>query len=290
MHMKTEKDFSIDLLRHMVLNSIRGYKTKFGNEYGDIVFAIDNKKCWRKQVFQHYKAKRVDDKEKSTVDWDLIYKNLDIIVDEFIEYLPYKVLKIDECEGDDIIAVLTQKFSSTEKILIISTDDDFVQLQKYGNVKQYSPTKKVYINSDDPLIDLKTKILRGDKGDGVPNVLSLDNSFVDGIRQKKLSEEKVNLWVRQELSVFCNTNELQRNYARNKMLIDFDEIQKDVDHILKLKQDRVISKSLEQTIYVTNSSPNDVYAAFDSESRGLIEAKESGCYTTKITLYKGERI
>lgn len=224
MHMKTEKDFSIDLLRHMVLNSIRGYKTKFGNEYGDIVFAIDNKKCWRKQVFQHYKAKRVDDKEKSTVDWDLIYKNLDIIVDEFIEYLPYKVLKIDECEGDDIIAVLTQKFSSSEKILIISTDDDFIQLQKYGNVKQYSPTKKVYINSNQPLIDLKTKILRGDKGDGVPNVLSLDNSFVDGIRQKNLSEEKVNLWVRQEISVFCNTNELQRNYARNKMLIDFDEI------------------------------------------------------------------
>lgn len=224
MHMKTEKDFSIDLLRHMVLNSIRGYKTKFGNEYGDIVFAIDNKKCWRKQVFQHYKSKRRDDKEKSTIDWDLIYKNLDIIVDEFIEYLPYKVLKIDECEGDDIIAVLTQKFSSSEKILIISTDDDFIQLQKYGNVKQYSPTKKVYINSNQPLIDLKTKILRGDKGDGVPNVLSLDNSFVDGIRQKNLSEEKVNLWVRQEISVFCNTNELQRNYARNKMLIDFDEI------------------------------------------------------------------
>lgn len=221
------KSIDIDLLRHMILNSIRGYISKNRAIYGsEIVIAIDSRNSWRKMTFPLYKANRKSKKDESDIDWDDIYVALNTIKEELIENSHYKVIQLDECEADDIIAILTKLYSPHQKILIVSGDGDFYQLQQYTNVHQYSPTQKknIVLTKQDAAIALKHKIICGDKGDGIPNFLSRDNSFVDNIRQKPITKKNLEIWLNCSDNSFCITEEMKRNWARNKMLIDFDEI------------------------------------------------------------------
>jgi 5'-3' exonuclease len=133
------------------------------------------------------------------------------------------VLDVDACEADDIIGVLAAKFSSTQKIMILSSDKDFAQLQRYPNVEQFSPILKKTIKEPLPLVQLKQLIIRGDKSDGIPNILTQDNVFVDGGRQRPITEVKIITWLNQPPKEFCN-EEMLRNYARNEMLIDLTKI------------------------------------------------------------------
>jgi len=212
------------LVRHMILNTIRTYVKKFKDSYGpEIVIACDNKNYWRREIFSHYKAGRKKAREASGHDWNTIFECLNKIRDELKKYSPYKVVEVDTCEADDIIATLVQKYSSTQKIMILSSDKDFAQLQRFPNVEQYSPILKKYIKEPLPLVQLKQMVIRGDKGDGIPNILSADDVFVAGGRQKPITESKIIKWLNQEPKEFCNEDML-RNYNRNQMLIDLSNI------------------------------------------------------------------
>ena len=213
------------LVRHMILNSLRTYVKKFKSSHGpEVVIACDNKKYWRRDIFPHYKASRKKMREASGHDWATIFDCLGKIKQELKDYSPYKVIDVDTAEADDIIAVLAMKHSASEKVMILSSDKDFAQLQKYPNVEQYSPILKKYIKEPLPAAQLKQLVIRGDKGDGIPNILSPDNSFVDGIRQKPITEAKILTWMNQPPADFCTTEEMKRNYARNEMLIDLTKI------------------------------------------------------------------
>jgi 5'-3' exonuclease len=136
---------------------------------------------------------------------------------------PYKVLDVDGAEADDIIGVLVQKYSANEKVMILSSDKDFAQLQRYPNVEQYSPILKKYIKEPFPLVQLKQLIIRGDKSDGIPNILSADNVFVEGVRQKPITEVKIIKWLNQEPKEFCS-DDMLRNFSRNEIMIDLTKI------------------------------------------------------------------
>lgn len=210
-----------DLVRHMVLNSLRAHKVKFSAEYGEMVIACDDKNYWRKQVYPYYKANRKKEREASELDWNTLFESLNNIRQELKDYFPYKVIQIDHAEADDIIAVLVKEYHSQGKTLILSGDKDFGQLQKYPNVTQYSPVLKKYISCNNPDLFLKEHILKGDSSDGVPNFLSEDNVFVMGIRQSPVTSKKLAVWVLQEPEQFCNEAML-RNYKRNQRLIDLE--------------------------------------------------------------------
>ena len=167
-----------DLIRHMVLNIIRTHVKNFKGEYGEVVLCCDNRKYWRKDFFPFYKANRKKTREKSDLDWHLIFDMLAKFKQELRETFPYKVIDVEGAEADDIIGTLVPIYSQHEKVLIISSDSDFHQLQQYGNVKQYNPSQKKFVKSENPLMDLKEKIIRGDKGDGIPNVFSPSDCFV----------------------------------------------------------------------------------------------------------------
>lgn len=217
-----------DLLRHMILNSLRSYNVKFKNEYGEMIIACDGYRYWRREKFPYYKANRKKDREQSELDWNTIFESLNRVREELKEFFPYRVIHIDVAEADDVIATLCQKYgNSSEKILIVSGDKDFRQLQSYINVKQYDPVNKKYIEENNPERYLKEHIMKGDRGDGVPNFLSPDNSFVLNIRQKPLRSAKVDIWVDQDPAEFCD-DEMLRGYMRNKMLVDLSEIPSDV--------------------------------------------------------------
>ena len=212
------------LVRHMILNTIRTYVKKFKESHGpEVVIACDNKNYWRREIYPHYKSNRKKARDASGHDWNTIFECLNKIRDELRDHSPYKVISVDTCEADDVIATLVQKYSSTQKIMILSSDKDFAQLQRYTNVEQYSPILKKYIKEPLPLLQLKQLIIRGDKGDGIPNILSADDVFVSGGRQKPITEAKIIGWMNQEAKDFCN-EEMFRNFSRNEMLIDLMKI------------------------------------------------------------------
>ena len=216
----TNTEIEEELLRHMILNSIRSYNQKFKNEYGEMIIACDASNNWRRQIFPYYKANRRKNREKSELNWTHIFDTLSKVREELKEYFPYRVIQIDGAEADDIIGTLVDKFGNTsEKILIMSGDKDFVQLQRYMNVKQYDPVQKRWRITNDPDRFVKEHIMRGDPGDGVPNFLSADNTFVVGTRQKPLSQKKMDAWIHMDPREFCDENML-RGYMRNQQLVD----------------------------------------------------------------------
>ena len=197
------------------------YRTQFKEKYGELIICCDNKNYWRKQRFPYYKAGRKKTREKSDLDWNSIFESLNRIKDELSETFPYKTLEVESTEADDIIAILVKHNSQENPILILSSDKDFVQLQKYPNVAQYSPIQKKYIRNDNPQQFIKELIMRGDRSDGVPNFLSKDDTFMNGGRQRPLIKRRINEWLGMKPEEFC-TEEMLRNYKRNEELIDLD--------------------------------------------------------------------
>ena len=226
MHLNITKRDSVEpgMVRHMILNSLRNYRQMISEEYGEFIICYDSKHYWRRDVFPEYKAGRKKSRETSSHDWDDIFNFLNAFKQEMIDYMPYKVLEVYGAEADDIIATLCHEFEYDHgKTLILSGDKDFIQLQKYKNVTQYSPITKKFIGGDDPQRFLAEHILRGDSSDGIPNVLSPDNTFVDGLRQRPLSKRKVATWIDNEIEDSLPNDEALRNYQRNEKLIDLSK-------------------------------------------------------------------
>ena len=234
LNMTKTKEPDENMVRHMILNSIRMYRTMFSDEYGEIILTYDSKHYWRRDFFPQYKSNRKKGREADNKDWDAIFEVLNKIKSEIKENLPYKFLEIYGAEADDIIATIckytqTEKDrSKNEKVMIISGDKDFIQLQKYLNVKQYSPILKKLVNGSNPETYIKEHILKGDTSDGVPNVLSPDNTFTDGLRQRPLGKKKIEAWLNMDINDF--KDEVKRNYQRNEKLIDLSKIPNELEN------------------------------------------------------------
>lgn len=224
----TNAEIEEDLLRHMILNSIRSYNVKFRNEYGEMIIACDAGNNWRKQVFPYYKANRKKSREKSEINWTAVFDTLNKVREELKEFFPYRVIQVDTAEADDIIGTLVQEYGNTsEKILILSGDKDFMQLQSYINVKQFDPAQKRWKSTNDPDRFIKEHIMRGDTGDGVPNFLSSDDTFVVGARQKPISKKKIEAWIHIDPKEFCD-DKMLRGYLRNQQLVDLNFIPENI--------------------------------------------------------------
>ena len=222
-HIIVNKATDEDLIRHSILNSIRMYRSKFHKEYGEVVIAVDGSNNWRRGAFPQYKAARRKDRGESTFDWGEAFRILDMVRSEIQENFPYKVVHEEGCEADDVIGTLvqrTQEFGNYEPVMIISADGDFKQLQQYDNVKQFSPLLKKFVTEDHPRLHLAEKIIKGDKGDGVPNILSDDNVFVEGLRQTPVSKKKITEVLNYLDAPNSEVPSWYRNYQRNELLID----------------------------------------------------------------------
>lgn len=229
-----------NLIRHVTLSTIKSYKKKYGKEYGDIVIACDGRKYWRKEVFEHYKANRKKNRDASDLDWKLIFDTLSEMREDLIKYFPYKVVHVDRAEADDVIGVLTKYLQENEltqvglveeaqKVLILSSDKDFKQLQLEYDVKQWSPMVKKFITASKTEIKewMNEHIAKGDSGDGIPNVLSNDDVFVVGERQKSVSAKRLEEF--KELGRdACRSDEERSRWDRNIRMVDFSYIPKDV--------------------------------------------------------------
>jgi hypothetical protein len=235
---RTDVEIRKDLIRHMIINAIRSYKVKFGAEFGEMVIACDNRHYWRKDKFPYYKASRKKARQDSGFDWKLIFDTLSEIRAELTAFFPYQVIDIEGAEADDVIAVLAQWTQDNaliqegldevpQPVLILSGDHDFIQLQKFKNVQQFSPIHKKWVKPDSTISSyLMEHIVKGDKGDGIPNILSEDDTFVTDKRQKPVTAKKLEAWQQLSLDDFHNhvDVDIARNFQRNRYLIDFEYI------------------------------------------------------------------
>lgn len=229
------QDIEEGLIRHMILNRIRMYNLKFREEYGQTVIACDGG-SWRKKAYENYKAGRKKSRDESPLDWSEFFRLINLVRDELKESMPYPVIRVDDAEADDVIAVLvekTQEFGKDEPVMIVSADKDFLQLHRYANVKQFSPMKRELIKVDDPNYYRFEHICKGDSSDGVPNILSPDNTFVDGIRQTPMRTKKIQEWYesRDNLESVMDQETL-RNFQRNQKVIDLAYIPDEISEAI----------------------------------------------------------
>ena len=257
----------IDMVRHMILNSIRMYRQKF-KQYGEVVIVADNGGNWRKEVYPQYKIKRSSGREESKIDWDVAFTNINAIYDEIGENFPYKTIKQWGCEADDTIAEIvkwTQEFGNYEEVMIVSSDKDFKQLHKFPNVHQFSAITKKLIKVDNPRLTQLEHFITGDAGDGVPNCLSPDNTFADGIKQNTLTAKKKAMLMEDPRAL---GDEVYRNYLRNKKMIDLTETSECPENTKKdiinnfILQDKSKNKSKVMNFFIKN------------KCRGLLEVIE----------------
>ena len=250
---KITNDISESLVRHIVLNTLRSYSKKYGNEYGKLIVCVDGKNTWRKSIFPPYKASRKKSRKESPVDWNELFSIMNTIQIELSSFLPYPVIQLERAEADDVIGVLVNKSAKDDKkTLIISSDKDFGQLQKYENITQYSPLKDSFIKIDNPQEFLFEHIIKGDSGDGVPNIFSNDDVFVvEGARQTPATKKKIEAWMtylysnRKDDKKIIN-DETERNFARNQMLIDLSQTPDDIaQNILLILEEE--TKRIEET-------------------------------------------
>lgn len=243
-----------NILRHCILSTLKSYKKKYGKEYGELVICCDGRNYWRKSVFPHYKANRKKKREASDLDWKAIFDAMSTIRDELIENFRYKVINIDECEGDDIIAILaknTENFGNHEPVLIISSDGDFKQLHQIGShVKQWSPIMKKYLKYTEKEIEeyIVEHIVKGDSGDGIPNIVSPDDIFVSEGRQGKITAKRLHEFFEKGRDA-CRTDLEKIRWDRNRRLVNFDEIP---DYIAE----RILNS---YNTYVVKGSKNKIF-------------------------------
>lgn len=238
----TNIEFSSSLFKHMALNTIRTMRQKYRQKYGELIIACDSKNTWRKQMFPYYKASRKAQREQSEIDWNSLHEAMNEIRSDLLEYFPYRVLAVEHAEADDIIAVLTRYKQDEEKVLILSADKDFIQLQQHPNVEQVDPVRRKAIKHTEPHKYLFEHIVRGDRGDGVPNILSPDDVFVAGGRMKPIRSINIEQWYGKQPEQFCPDAQTLDNYSRNRQLIDLQmipaEIQEKIIQTYESQQDK----------------------------------------------------
>lgn len=227
------------LIRHVILNSLQSYKKKYSPEFGEVVIACDARNYWRRDYFPYYKAGRKKAREESGLPWKLIFDTISELREDLIKYFPYKVIQVDKCEADDVIAVLAEwsqdnglvqngLIEEPQKVLIVSSDHDFFQLHRFDNVRQWSPRVKKYVKAEKDYMKvghIQHIVKAGD--DGIPSILNRDDIMISEERQKPVSAKRLAEFI--ELGEkACRDDFERRNWQRNQTLIDFQYIPDDL--------------------------------------------------------------
>jgi len=256
----TNIDIDENVIRHMFLNSVRTNRKKFHKDYGEIIICADGKNTWRRDAYPYYKANRKKTRDKSDLDWNNVFNIMNVIRDEMREFFPYKVIHIDHCEADDIIGTIIHKEGTDlnvggERYLVLSADKDFIQLQTYANVDQYDPIRKRWLTDKNPSQFLEEHIIKGDSGDGVPNILSADNCLAVGERQKPMTQKRMGLYRGTTENM---DEETIARYNRNKKMIDLREVPQNYQDaiIAEYTKEETVGRSQLFNFFITKKLKN----------------------------------
>lgn len=221
-------DVGWQYFKHIMFNQIFSLATKF--EATKIILAVDSKENWRKKFYPEYKGQRKENREENTaINWNEFFNAFQEFVNDVKSYFPFYVLQIKYLEADDIAAIITKNFQNEPKI-IVTSDNDYIQLLKYNNVKIYDPMKMTFKKCEDPEKFLKIKILMGDKGDNIKAIKpkvgeKTAEKLVDNPELlKEIFEDQTVSYKKQDGTEITFGEEYKNNYKLNSVLIDLNRI------------------------------------------------------------------
>lgn len=260
---KSQGEHKENIIRHVILSMLLSYRQKYSKKYGNLVICVDSGTYWRRDYFKFYKGKRKKDREESDFDWGFVFKTMDSVLEELEENFQYKIVKVDKAEADDVIAVMAKwsqendledgMFEEPKPLLIISSDNDFLQLQEYPNVNQWSPKMKKLLKLTKKEVQEKRNehVIHGDGGDGVPNVLCKDDHFMNPPETTKKLMPKIKLALNEYLTKGSPvpSDEIVRNIQRNKTLVLFENIPQEVSDNIVTTYEQFQPRGNRQKIY-----------------------------------------
>lgn len=253
---KIDDGIEIDSVRKSIVRVLGRIAKTYKPEYGKMILCYDDKDYWRRDIFPFYKKNRKTEREASKYNWDEVFSVLNKIRDELKENFPFLVIQVKGAEADDIIATLCQEnalLDEPEKTLILSADKDFIQLHKYSFVSQFDPIRKRWIEDDNPVKYLQEHIIKGDRSDGIPNILTCDDAIVTGKPQKKMSKVKISSLASMDPQQFTNYVRL-RNWKRNNQLINFDSIPEVItNRIMETYNDTEVKTTISIPYFIQNN-------------------------------------
>ena len=209
---------------------------KFKNQYNIpfenmiVVRDCPRETIWRMNLYPEYKANRKNTCSYKNKKYNIgnifkhIYNNL---YPQLEKQYGFKILKVENAEADDIIAVLANKIRELDKnrlVVIISNDNDYLQLVNEKTLIWSLQNKllntKVETTSEEILLK---KILKGDDSDNIPSLVG------------NMSEKDVNELIKDEVKLnnWLNSNpEKMESYNNNRRLIDFHYIPNEIKELI----------------------------------------------------------
>lgn len=168
----------IDYTKFLILQSLITVYKEHKNKYGELVICVDKSVngYWRHDVFPGYKENRSKNRDESDVDFKEVFQELNGLMEQLVENVPWKVVVVDRAEADDIMLALARLYNKDEPILIHSPDKDMIQAQRgTDNVQQYSSLTRKWIVPETKHESMEEWITEhvclGDASDGVPRVI-----------------------------------------------------------------------------------------------------------------------
>lgn len=207
---------------------------KYGNT---IVACCDHKSPWRADFFAPYKAERKIRRAESGIDWRYVRTGFRACEDALHACTDVVVVRVQGAEGDDCISVVADRnqydkdrmslgglaIGGDEPTVIVSSDKDYGQIP---NVDRFDPRKGIFLPYN-PQAALAAIVIDGDRTDGVPNVISDDDTFiVSGKRQNTMTAVR-----RSKLEAMYYAGDFEdrpatkdlpaTHWNRNRWLVDF---------------------------------------------------------------------
>lgn len=146
-------------------------------ESNQLVFCWDSKQSERKKIFPAYKEKRhKQETEEERIIRIKAMKQFPV-VRKIISGLGFPTYCKKGYEGDDLFGSIVQN-NRDRQFIIVTADEDMLQLLRYEGVTIYSPCKKKMITASsfkkkygiEPQEWARVKALGGCKSDGVPGI------------------------------------------------------------------------------------------------------------------------
>lgn len=163
----------------------------FLNQRNNIVcFEGKNSSKWRKDIYPEYKGNRNRSSE------DALFDCLEEC-QKICKYLPCKVMKVENCEGDDVMFALAERIITTTNhdVELISSDEDWTQVEVFfpGRVQCFHPIKKEYRVVNPKIV--QEKVYVGDGSDNIKFKKGLGPKTLEKMRESKAVYDK---WVSSE--------------------------------------------------------------------------------------------
>ena len=217
----------------------------------DVIILMDQKdpehNYWRNYIMKEYKGTR--SKWSCPIPKDIFNKQMQVMKDDVKKHFPWKIVKVTGAEADDSVGVLTRRLNDAVNV-VISTDSDLQQVLVNDMNYIYEPRKNIIIDhTADTKYDLFVKFIKGDAGDGIPNIFSDEDTLItQGKRQKAVKKTLVNeMYEEYQNNGFKSvkdkyewTDVITTRFVHNRKMIDLKMIPEDIVNSINKEYDEFV--------------------------------------------------